>query len=119
MSRRHGGDGGGAKAEVLIEQREQLAGREPADLGCRQFNGQRKAVERMTYPGNRVAIIVDEVVVRPLGGEADQQLHAREFDGLGGRQRAARPRQAKRAKPHQMLGRGPERLAAGCQQPGR
>ena len=68
MTRRRTVDARGAKTQVLIEKRHQLARREPAELGCRQFNGQRKAVERVAYPGDRFAVVIDELIVRPLCG---------------------------------------------------
>jgi hypothetical protein len=82
MTRRRAFDAWDAKAEVLIEHCQQLAGTECAHLGSRQLDGQREAVERMAYRGNGLAVVIDELVVRPFGRAADEQLHRRKSDGL-------------------------------------
>nr|WP_246741392.1 hypothetical protein [Bradyrhizobium sp. 1(2017)] len=112
MARRRTLGGGSAKAKFLVELRHQFARIEPADLGCCQLDGQRKAVKRVADRGNCLAITIDEPVVRPFGGAANEQLYRWKPDGLIDRQVEARLRRGKRSKPHDVLGAGAERLAA-------
>ena len=82
----------GPKTQVLIEHRNQFAGTECSNLGCRQFDSQRQAVKRMAYRGDGLAVVIDELVVRPFGRAADEQLHRWKSDGLIDCQGVAGPR---------------------------
>ena len=82
MARRRAFGAWGPKTEVLIEHRHQLARTECSNLRCRQFDGQRQTVKRMAYRGDGLAVVIDELVVRPFGRAADEQLHRWKSDGL-------------------------------------
>ena len=86
MAPRPGGNPGRTKAKPLIEDDQQLPRGEPADLSGSQFDGQGKPVQRMTDRCDGVAILVDELVVRPFRGASNEQLDRRESDCLINRQ---------------------------------